>query len=296
MTPAASAAVHQRFGAHLSIAGGIHKALVSAEDLGCDCLQVFVKNQQQWSAPPRDPGEIERWRRTWRRSRLRPVVAHATYLINLASPDRDLWRRSVEAFAEEILRCAALRIGELVIHPGSHRGAGIAAGLDRVVEAINRCCERTADTRVRVLLETTSGQGHSVGSRFEELGEILDRVALPRRLGVCLDTCHVFAAGYELRTSDGYAQTLAELARHVGLRRVRCLHVNDSKTPLGSKVDRHEHIGRGKLGLRAFRHLVNDRRLARVPRILETPKGQDARGRDLDRVNLARLRKLVAVV
>lgn len=265
----------------------------SAASIGCDCVQVFVKNQQQWSAPPLDPDVVKRWKALRRRLDVRPVIAHATYLINLASPDEALCAKSVEAFTEEIRRCSALRISDVVIHPGSHRGAGLDAGMDRVVRALDGICERTTGSGVRILLETTAGQGHGVGSRFEHLAEIIARAEHKRRLGVCLDTCHVFAAGYDLRTPERYEHVIDELDRYIGLRRVRCIHVNDSKKPLGSKVDRHEHIGRGKIGLRGFRLLVNDVRLAHVPKILETPKGTDARGRDLDKVNLAKLRRLV---
>ncbi|MBN1342668.1 MAG: deoxyribonuclease IV [Phycisphaerae bacterium] len=277
----------------MSIAGGVHHALVAAESVGCDCVQIFVKNQRQWSAPPIDPEELTRWRRARRRTAVSPVVAHATYLINLASPDKTMWRRSVDAFTEEIHRCAALRIRDVIIHPGSHKGAGLGAGVGQIVRALDEICQATADSGVRILLETTAGSGHGVGSRFEHLAEIIAGARQPRRLGVCLDTCHLFAAGYELRTPEGYERTLSELRRHIGLRRVRCIHVNDSKKGLGANVDRHEHIGMGKLGLRAFRLLVNDDRLARVPKILETPKGQDPRGRDFDKVNLAKLRRLI---
>jgi len=294
MTNNASRLAQQRFGAHLSIAGGVYNAFEAARRVGCDCLQIFVKNQRQWSAPPLTEDDVRRWRRLRRGRDVRPVIAHATYLINLASPDKTMWRRSVDAFAEDVDRCATLGIRDVVLHPGSHRGVGVEVGISQVVRALDRVCERTADSGVRILLETTAGQGHGVGGRFEHLAEIIARAEHPRRIAVCFDTCHVFAAGYELRTPTGYERTLTELGRHVGLSRVRCIHVNDSKRPLGSKVDRHEHIGRGKLGLRAFRLLVNDVRLARVPKILETPKGTDARGRDLDQMNLAKLRRLVA--
>jgi deoxyribonuclease-4 len=283
----------QRFGAHLSIAGGVHNALVAAQRVGGDCLQIFVKNQQQWTAPPLDSVDIVRWTEARRATSIRPIVAHATYLFNLASPDDALWHRSVEAFADEIRRCRALGIRDIVVHPGSHRGSGLVAGLGRVVEAIDTVCEATPDANVRILLETTAGQGDSVGHRFEHLGEILHRTRHPHRLGVCLDTCHVFAAGYDLRSPPTYEATMAQFRKHVGMRRLRCIHVNDSKTPLGSNVDRHEHIARGHLGLSAFQLLVNDERLARVPKILETPKGLDDRGREWDRVNLARLRRLI---
>jgi len=285
---------NQRFGAHLSIAGGVHHALRAAHDLGCDCLQIFVKNQRQWSAPPLDRMEIRRWSRARRRLTVRPIYAHAAYLINLASPDETIWRRSIDAFTDEVRRCELLGIRRLIVHPGSHRGAGPEAGIARIIRAVDEICNQTTGSRVRILLETTAGQGDTLGDRFEQLAEIIARARERNRLGVCLDTCHVFAAGYELRLRRGYDRTLADLDRHVGLRHVRCIHVNDSKGDLGSKIDRHEHIGQGCLGLRAFRLLVNDPRLIGVPKILETPKGTNARGCDFDRLNLARLRRLIA--
>jgi deoxyribonuclease-4 len=281
------------FGAHLSIAGGLHRAIEAAQKLGCNSLQIFVKNQRQWSARPLGPVEIERWEHSRRRADVWPVFAHATYLINLASPEETIWRQSVDACVEELRRCGLLGIRGLIVHPGSHRGAGLDVGLSRIAHAIDSVCERLPGNPSRIVLETTAGQGNSVGGRFEHLAGIIARTREPQRIGICLDTCHVFAAGYELRTREGYQETMAELNRSVGLQRVCCVHVNDSKGARGSRLDRHEHIGRGRLGLRAFRLLVNDPRLAAVPKILETPKGLDDRGRDLDRLNLARLRRLV---
>jgi len=292
MPKRSSPTTRQRFGAHLSIAGGLHKAIEAAEALRCDCLQVFVKNQRQWTAPALDPNDVRRWTAARRQADVEPVVAHATYLVNLASPERDKRGRSIRTLVDEVRRCAALKIGDLIVHPGWHMGAGLERGIARVAKSLDEVCRRTANSRVRILLETMAGQGSDVAGRFEHLADIISRTASSRRLAVCLDTCHVFAAGYELRTPDGYAETMAELDRHVGLRRVRCIHVNDAKTALGSRVDRHEHVGRGRLGLRAFRLLLSDPRLARCPRILETPKGKDDRERDFDALNLARLRRL----
>ncbi len=283
----------RRFGAHMSIAGGLHNAFAEGRRVGCDCMQVFVKNQRQWRASPLTEDAIRTWEEAARESRISPVIAHDTYLINLASPDGNLWRRSIAAFADELTRCEGLGIGCLVTHPGSHTGAGEAIGLRRVARALDEIHRRTRGFRVRTLLETTAGQGTSLGCRFEHLAAILARVRDPERLAVCFDTCHVFAAGYELADAGGYAATMAELDRHVGLSLVRCFHVNDSRRERGSRVDRHAHIGRGRLGRAAFRNLVNDPRFAGVPMILETPKGKDGRGRDFDRVNLAALRRMV---
>ncbi len=283
----------QRFGAHLSIAGGVHNAIKSAVRIRCDCLQVFVKNQQQWSAPPLDPGVVRQWRRLRRENDIEPIVAHATYLLNLATPADDLWRKSIDAFTEEIRRCAVLGIGDIIVHPGSHRGTSVAAGIDRVASAVDEVCSATKGSGVRILLETTAGSGDSVGGRFEHLAAMIERSRSKRRLGVCVDTCHIFAAGYDIREERRYEEVMAELEQHVGLQRVRCIHLNDSKRELGSRVDRHEHIGKGKIGRRGFRHIVNDEHLAHVPKILETPKGEDGRGRNLDKMNLAKLRRLI---
>lgn len=285
----------QRFGAHMSIAGGLHKAFLRAGQIGCDCLQIFVKNQRQWHGPPITDQALDQWQRTRRNSPVQPIVAHAAYLINLASPDRQLWRRSLQAFLDELQRCQKLGIGDLVIHPGAHGGSGISAAIQRVAHALDAAHQQLGPPPVRILLETTAGQGSAIGHRLEHLADIVARTRRPARLGLCLDTAHLFAAGYSLADPDGYHCTIDAVARIVGLQRVHCLHLNDSKTPCGSRVDRHEHIGRGKIGLSGFALLLNDPRLAALPRILETPKGKDARGRDYDALNLARLRRLVQI-
>jgi len=217
-------------------------------------------------------------------------VAHDSYLINMCSGNPVLWKRSVDAMAEEMERCDALGIPALVAHPGAHGGDGEEAGLERLVRALDLLAERLPHARVRILLETTAGQGTALGHRFEHLRHVLERVRRPERVGVCLDTCHVFAAGYDLRTAAAYAQTLAEFDRVVGLARLGAVHLNDSKKDLGSRVDRHEHIGKGCLGLEAFRCLLNDPRLRGLPMVLETPKGDDLRE---DVENLERLRALL---
>lgn len=282
----------RRFGAHVSIAGGLFNAFAEAKRLGCDCMQVFVKNQRQWTAPPLTEEAVRLWREAAQSTAVQPVVAHDTYLINLASPEDDLWKRSLAAFLDELTRCERLEIPYLVTHPGSHTGYGVSGGLRRVARALNEAHRRTRGFRVRVLLETTAGQGTSLGCRFEHLAAILARVSAPERVGVCFDTCHVFAAGYDLASAEGYAATMDALDRAVGLSLVRCFHVNDSQRERGSHVDRHAHIGRGAIGLDAFRRLLGDRRFADVPMLLETPKDRDARGREWDRVNLAILRRI----
>ena len=280
------------FGAHMSIAGGFDRAAERARRAGCDCFQIFVKNQRQWRAAPIDNAAVLHWRRARSDACPGPVAAHSTYLINLASPIVAMRRRSISALVDELRRCERLGIGDLVLHPGSHMGRGEKAGLRRVASALSTTLQRTEDARTRILLETTAGQGTALGARFEHLAELLERADLPARVGVCLDTCHVFAAGYDISTQKGYARVMDQLDAVVGLDRVACIHLNDSRAACGSRVDRHEHIGEGKIGRTAFQYLVNDARWENIPKILETPKGRDARGRDLDRVNLARLRRM----
>jgi deoxyribonuclease-4 len=281
------------FGAHMSIAGGCHNALHAALARGCETVQLFTKNSNQWAARELTPENLQLFRKTLRQSRLRCPTAHDSYLINLASPDEVLYRRSMEAFLIELERAEQLGLRYLVTHPGAHMGSGEEAGLSRVAAALDEIHARTPDYRVQVLLESTAGQGSCLGHRFEHLARILELLKKPARVGVCLDTCHVFAAGYPLSTEKEYTATMQEFDRQIGLRQLRLFHVNDSLKPLGSRVDRHAHIGKGGLGLEAFRHLVNDARFKTRPMILETPK-EGADGTDMDAVNLATLRGLIA--
>jgi deoxyribonuclease-4 len=282
-----------RFGAHMSIAGGYHHALLAAEAHGCQAVQLFTKNASQWQGKPLTDEDAALFRSTRRRTRLRPTVAHDSYLINLASPEEGLFRRSIEAFVEELRRAEKLGLDYLVAHPGAHLDSGEAAGLARVAEGLNEALDHCAGFHVQVLLETTAGQGSCLGHRFEHLADILKALRQPQRVGVCLDTCHVFAAGYALAPEAEYRATLRAFDRLIGLRRLRVFHVNDSKKPHGSRVDRHAHIGRGELGLEPFRLLVNDRRFRGRAMILETPKEEGDEG-DMDAVNLAALRGLVS--
>jgi deoxyribonuclease-4 len=281
------------FGAHMSIAGGCTTALELARAHGCPAVQLFTKQPTQWAARPLPDEEVRTFRRLRRTAGVRVALAHDSYLINLASPDEALYRKSLEAFVEELQRAERLGLRYLVTHPGAHMDAGEEAGLARVAAALDEAHARCPGFAVRVLLETTAGQGTTLGHRFEHLARILSLVAEPRRLGVCLDTCHVFAAGYALAPAAEYEATMRALARTVGLRRVRAFHVNDSLKPLGSRVDRHAHLGQGHLGLEPFRLLVNDPRFRDRPMILETPK-EAADGSDMDAVNLAALRGLLA--
>ncbi len=282
-----------RFGAHMSVAGGLHLAFEHAQKAGCDCLQVFVKNQRQWKAAPLSDEVLAAWHDVAHTSDIRPVVAHATYLINLASPDKSLWAKSIDAFVVELRRCGMLGISGLVLHPGSHLGAGEAAGCARISKAIDRIADQTADLDTEIWLELTAGQGTCLGCRFEHIGDIIAATRGAARIGVCFDTCHALAAGYRFDTAESYAETFSAFDRHVGLDRLRCFHMNDSKRELGSRVDRHTHIGKGYVGRAAFRLIVNDARFRQTPMILETPKGTDPRGRVYDRINLAALRRLV---
>ncbi|MFH1268018.1 MAG: deoxyribonuclease IV [Planctomycetota bacterium] len=286
-------APNPRFGAHLSVAGGLEKACHAGASLGCDCLQVFVKNQRQWSAGPLSREHIRAFRQAREAAGITPIVAHGSYLLNLASPVPRTRSRSIKAMLDELKRCEALGIDHLVIHPGARMGDTLEAGIVRIARALDQVLSGCPAGRTMILLETTAGQGSSIGHRFEHLEAILDSAGHPDRLGVCLDTCHLFAAGYDFRDRDGYRAMIDELDRTITLPRVRCIHMNDSKRACGSRVDRHEHIGKGKIGKPGLAHFVNDLRFAGIPMILETPKGKDGRGTDLDKVNLKRLRGLV---
>lgn len=255
-------------GAHEGIAGGVSKAFARAEADGADCLQIFTRNARGWAARPLEDGEVAAFRDEARRTR-KPVAAHSSYLINCASSDREIRKKSWRALADELGRCERLGIAALIFHPGSHERE--AEGIRLVGEAMTRALEEVPG-KVLLLVENTAGQGSSLGWRFEHLAAL--RGAVPakarRRVGVCVDTCHLFAAGYDIASDAGYARTMEELDGVVGLSNVRAFHLNDSKRPLGCRVDRHEHIGEGTLGLRPFRLLVNDARFAEVPGFVET--------------------------
>lgn len=276
-------------GAHQSIAGGTPRAIERGISAGCRVVQIFVKNNNRWVGKTIEEEEAREFRLAARRAGFSHVAAHTSYLINLASPSEELRRQSIAALADEILRCHALGIRDLVLHPGAHCGEGEAAGVARIASSLDEALSLTEATRIRVLLETAAGQGSCVGHRFEHLRDILGAVRQHRRLAVCFDTCHVHAAGYDLTSADGYADTLGAFERTVGLSRLAAIHVNDSKKPRGSRVDRHEHIGKGAIGRRGFRNLMTDPRLARVPKFLETPKDESLA---FDRRNLATLRRL----
>jgi deoxyribonuclease-4 len=279
-----------RLGAHESIAGGLHKAFDRARSATCDAVQVFVKSNRSWAVKPLTEDEITQFRASAGESGVYPVVGHTSYLLNLGTPDELLWEKSRNMLITELERCEALGIGGLVLHPGAHVGSGEEAGIARVAQALGEVHAATPGLEAQVLLETTAGQGTSLGHTFEQLARIMEQTPEQERLGVCLDTCHVFAAGYELRTEDGYAATIDAFDRVIGLERLKALHLNDTKGELGNRKDRHEHIGQGHIGLEGFRNLLNDPRLAHLPGFLETPKGEDL---EEDRENLRVLRSLV---
>ncbi len=280
-------------GAHFSITGGLHNALYTASQYRCTALQIFTKNAMTWAERTLSIADIDKFNIAREACpEIKRICSHAAYLINLASPDLQTYVRSVKALSLELSRSALLGIPYVVLHPGAHRGLGEAKGLHRIVEGINAALDDVADPTCGLLLETTAGQGSQLGYTFEQLAAISDRVEATERVGLCLDTCHVFTAGYDLRTKKTYTKTMKAFHKALGLERLHLIHVNDAKKALGSRVDRHEHIGKGRMGLEAFRLIMNDPRLKGVPKILETPKENATV--DYDRLNLNQLRALVS--
>lgn len=288
-------------GSHLSIAGGMHLAVEKAHEFGFDTVAVFVRNQRQWHVPFLSDEAVRLFREAREKYRIAPVVAHGSYLLNLAGGE-PVRRKSIDALAADLDRCERLGIEYLVIHPGGNRDE--AAGLARIAQGLDEVFRRSEGERgmgrmpmprrTLILLETTAGSGSILGSSFEQLATVLDVAACQERLGVCLDTCHVFAAGHDLRTPEGYREMMRQFDKALGLDRLRAIHLNDSVRELGSRVDRHAHIGQGHIGREGFRPLVNDRRLAGVPMILETPKGlREKDGKDWDEINARAIRRLL---
>ncbi|HTY23024.1 MAG TPA: deoxyribonuclease IV [Desulfomonilaceae bacterium] len=278
-------------GAHVSIAGGVHNAIPRGEALGCTAIQIFTKNASQWKSKPLTEQEVRDFKLEQSRTGIM-VVAHDGYLINLGSPKTDLLLQSKAAFMEEIDRAEQLEIPYLVMHPGAHVGSGEDAGLNSIIQSLNAALTDTTGYRVRILLENTAGQGTALGYSFEHLSRIINDSAYPERMGMCLDTCHAFAAGYDLSGNPHYEHVMEELDVTVGLDRLKALHLNDCIKGLGCRVDRHEHIGRGMLGLECFRLIMNDARLRNVPKFIETPKTLG--GHDMDPVNLSLLKSLIS--
>lgn len=274
-------------GAHVSIAGGLDRAFQRGEEADCTALQIFTKNANSWQAKPLDEIETQAFRRARQASAVGPVLAHNSYLINLASPQASNWTRSKAALRDELVRCDQLGVDGLVLHPGAHIDTGVDAGIARIRMALNEILDQTPASVV-LLLENTAGQGSYLGGDFAHLARLLDGFD-SKRFGVCFDTCHAHAAGYDLSTTAGYEQTMAEFDRVVGLQWLKAFHLNDSLKPCGSHVDRHAHIGAGTIGRAGFASLMRDARFATLPMILETPKGDDG---EMDRVNLQLLRQL----
>lgn len=274
-------------GAHMSTKGGLHTAFERAQAVDASAIALFAKNSNQWKGKTLTDDDCALFTE---KRHLRPVLTHASYLINLATTNKEFHRKSIAAMIDELDRAERLGIHAVVLHPGAHMGAGVETGVDQIARSLDEIHAAIPNHRVVTLLETAAGQGSCLGCSFEELGAILKRVDDKSRVGVCFDTCHVFAAGYDLRTRDGYEKTIDEMERFVGLENVGAFHLNDSKKPLGSRVDRHQHIGEGEIGVEAFRMLLNDPRFAGLPKLLETPKKIE---HESDRKNLALLRSLV---
>lgn len=276
-------------GAHMSIAGGLYKAIDRAVAAGCGTLQIFTRSSNQWKGKPVKDAEADLFRSAFTASGLHEIISHDIYLINLAAPEGDTRDKSLAAFADEMSTCAQLGIGKIVMHPGSHLADAPEIGLKRVIEAFDQLFAQVPQYEGLILLETTAGQGSNLGRTFQELATIIEGSSFSDRFGVCFDTCHTFAAGYNTATPEGYTDVMEQFDRILGIQRLQCFHFNDSKKGLGSRVDRHEHIGKGALGLEPFRFIMNDSRFTNIPKILETPKGDDD---SMDRENLALLRGL----
>ena len=279
-------------GAHFSIAGGLYKALLRAAEYQCTALQLFTKNASTWKEKTLTEKEIRMFSDTRAQTGIGHIFSHASYLINIAGPDPEKAALSRDALTRELIRCDLLDIPGVVLHPGAHMEDGIDNGIARVADTINRIFDQTPATCTRLLLETTAGQGTGIGHRFEHLADIMEKVADQSRIGVCLDTCHVFAAGYDISSATAYRHTMQTFQNIIGIPRLFVIHLNDAKKPCGSRVDRHAHIGDGYIGASGFAALMNDRRLIDIPKILETPKKKN--GRDGDAINLKLLRKMVS--
>jgi deoxyribonuclease-4 len=278
-------------GAHMSIGGGVHTAIERGCSIKCTAIQMFVKNNMQWFARPLAREEIHAFLEHRQRGELLSIFAHANYLINLAATNPQFLTNSLRALSEELTRADQLELPFLVLHPGAHLGAGEEAGLKRIVASINRVFRKIPKVKTRIALETTAGQGSCLGHRFEQIAYIIDNVREPERVCVCLDTAHIFAAGYDIGSEAGIKKTFREFDHVIGLNRLAAIHLNDSKTSRGSRVDRHQHIGKGQIGLDAFRFIMRDRRFRKTPKVLETPKGKELRE---DVMNLKTLRALAA--
>lgn len=268
-------------GGHMSIGGGFAEAPERARNIGLDAMQVFTKNQRQWIAKPLNMEDVNFYLENMKRFDIKITVAHASYLVNLAAPEQDKFEKSIESMVHELQRCESLKIPYLIFHPGAHMGEGEKNGLKRIVDGINKIIEKSEGIKAKITIETTAGQGTNLGYRFEQIGFILDNVSDKSKVRVCMDTCHIFAAGYELRSKDGYEKTMDEFSRNIGFENLVAVHLNDSEKALGSRVDRHAQIGRGYIGREGFKNLLKDKRFSNMPLILETPGGEALYPEDL---------------
>lgn len=307
------------FGSHVSVAGGLHKAVERAGSVGCECIQIFTsapgrwpvqprnagvaseafstKRDNQWVAKPLSEEAVSAWKEAYAASSLRHPIAHASYLINLAAPDDGLWQKSIEALRVELQRGDLLELEGLVVHPGAFTSSSEAEGLQRIVDGIHRVFEKTSLKTCRLLLENTAGQGSCLGHKVKHLGWLLEHIDDGQQLGVCFDTCHAFAAGYDISDAKGFRAMMREIKSELPAGSIKALHLNDSKKPCGSRVDRHEHIGRGCIGDEGFLHLFSESSLGHLPGYLETAKGEDPEtGENYDCINLRRLRSIAAQV
>jgi len=280
-------------GAHMSIAGGVGNALLLGNKVECEAIQIFTKSSRQWAAKPYSKEEIELFRFNRKETGITTVIAHDSYLLNLGSPDEALRKRSLAAFIDELERCEMLGVSHLVAHPGAHMGAGEAEGIKTIARSLNEIHKACPGFNTKITLEITAGQGSCLGYRFEQIGRMFDATSENDRLRVCFDTEHAFAAGYDIRTREGYERTFTEFDEAIGIERLAAFHLNDSKKELNSRVDRHEHIGKGQIGTEGFHLLLNDKRFWGLPMCLETPKGADLKE---DRENLALLRSLIGII
>ena len=278
-------------GAHMSIAGGVGNALLDGRKVDCDAIQIFTKSSRQWASKPLTKEEIEQFQLNRKETGIDTIVAHDSYLLNLGSPDGPLRARSIAAFIDEMERCEILAVSNLIAHPGAHVGAGEIEGIKTIAKSIDEVHKACPGYQVKITLEITAGQGSNVGYRFEHMANIMDAAKESERIRICFDTEHAFAAGYDIRTQEGYERTFKEFDQAIGLDRLAAFHLNDSKKELNSRVDRHEHIGKGFIGVEAFRLLMNDQRFWGLPMCLETPKDKELTE---DRVNLTLLRSLIA--
>lgn len=276
-------------GAHVSTSGGLHNAISNGLELGCTSIQIFTKNANRWVQRPTTEAEAEKFRSAQADSRIAPIISHTAYLINLATPNPEAHVKSLSAMVDEIFRAEQLGVTDVVLHPGSPVTEPLDTGIRRIIDSLNHCIEMTKDARARIALELTAGQGAHIGFKFEHLAEIIDGVENKSHVSVCLDTCHIFAAGYDIRTESAYQATMRDFGSIIGFDRLKVIHLNDSLKPLGSRVDRHTHIGQGQIGQGAFRYIMRDARLSQTPKLIETPKRD---GLEDDKMNLDLLRKL----